>query len=129
MLDTMVSTALPRSAREWNEPMIRAFRGAGYLERKPWQRPVEWCPLGALPDDELQACLSAYPYHWQVFLFPAWEAIYANDAERDQTFAEAARVSRWASDWYERCGYQVTEVPKVGVAERCAYVLHALGAA
>ena len=24
-----------------NEPMIRAFRRAGYLERKPWQRPLE----------------------------------------------------------------------------------------
>ncbi|WP_280151955.1 GNAT family N-acetyltransferase [Piscinibacter sp. XHJ-5] len=24
-----------------NEPMIRAFRKAGYLERKPWQRPLE----------------------------------------------------------------------------------------
>jgi len=85
--------------------------------------------VGALPENELKALLSAYPYHRQVFLFPPWEAIYANDGERDQTFVEAARVYQGAYAWYERCGYEVVEVPKVGVAERCAYVLQALGAA
>ena len=82
--------------------------------------------IGALPEDELKALLSAYPYHRQVFLFPPWEAIYVNDDERDQTLAEAARVYRGAFGWYERCGYEVVEVPKVGVAERCTYVLQAL---
>jgi predicted ATPase len=84
--------------------------------------------VGALPDNELQALLSAYPYHRQAFFFPPWEAIYANDAERDQTFVEAARVHRGASEWYQRCGYELVEVPKVGVAKRCAYVLQVLGA-
>lgn len=84
--------------------------------------------VGALPDNELRAFLSAYPYHRQAFLFPPWEAIYANDAERDQTFAEATRVYRGASEWYRRCGYELVEVPKVDVAERCAYVLQVLGA-
>ena len=85
--------------------------------------------LGALPENELQGLLSEYPYHRQVFLFPPWEAIYVNDSERDQTFVEAVRVCRKASEWYQRCGYGVVEVPKVGVAERCVYVLQALGAA
>lgn len=85
--------------------------------------------VGALPANELQALLSAHPYHPQVFLFPPWEAIYANDAERDQTFIEAARVCRGASEWYRRCGYELVEVPKVGVTERCGYVLQVLGAA
>ena len=84
--------------------------------------------VGALPDNELQSLLSAYPYHRQVFLFPPWEAIYANDAERDQTFVEAARVHRGASEWYRRCGYELVEVPTVGVAQRYAYVLQVLGA-
>jgi predicted ATPase len=85
--------------------------------------------LGTLPENELQGLLSEYPYHRQVFLFPPWEAIYVNDSERDQTFVEAVRVCRKASEWYQRCGYGVVEVPKVGVAERCVYVLQALGAA
>jgi predicted ATPase len=57
-----------------------------------------------------------------VFLFPPWEAIYVNDSERDQTFVEAVRVCWKASEWYQRCGYGVVEVPKVGVAERYVYV-------
>ena len=85
--------------------------------------------LGALQDNELRAFLSAYPYHRQVFLFPPWEAIYATDAERDQTFAETARVYRAASEWYQRCGYDVLEVPRIGVGERYAYILQALGEA
>jgi predicted ATPase len=85
--------------------------------------------LGTLTNSELQRVLSAYPYHGQVFLFPPWEDIYANDAERDQTFVEAARVYRGAFEWYQRCGYEVVEVPKVGVEERCAYVLEVLAAA
>jgi predicted ATPase len=85
--------------------------------------------IGVLPHSELQAFLLAYPYHRQVFLFPPWEAIYANDAERDQTFVEAGRVYRGASEWYQRCGYEVIDVPRLGVAERCTYILQALGAA
>ena len=42
---------------------------------------------------------------------------------------EAVRVCRKAFEWYQRCGYGVVEVPKVGVAERCVYVLQALAAA
>jgi|SRR5262245_16360741 len=84
---------------------------------------------GALPESQLQAVLSAYPYHRHVFIFPPWDAIYVQDAERDQTFAEAARVYGGVSRWYRRCGYEVVEVPKVSVAQRCTYVLQVLGAA
>jgi len=84
---------------------------------------------GALQDHELQAFLARYPYHREAFLFPPWEAIYANDSERDQTFVEAERVYRGASQWYRRCGYELCEVPKGSIEERCAYVLQVLGAA
>jgi len=85
--------------------------------------------LGALPKDRMQALLAAHPYHPRVFMFPAWKAIYANDAERDQTFADAERVHRSSAHWYRRCGYDVVEVPKVDIEQRCAHVLQALGAA
>lgn len=39
-----------------------------------------------LPSGELQAMLSAYRFHAPVFILPPWEAIYANDSERDQSF-------------------------------------------
>jgi len=85
--------------------------------------------LGAMPESEVKAMLSAYRYHRQVFVFPPWEAIYVNDAERDQTFAEAERVHRDACDWYRCCGYETVDVPRAGVEARCAFVLEALDAA
>lgn len=79
-----------------------------------------------LSESELSAWLSKYPYWPKVFVFPAWRAIYTNDAERDQTFEQAEAVSRSVREWYGRCRYQIVDVPKVCVAERCAYVLQAL---
>ena len=75
---------------------------------------------------ELQELVSRYPYHRKVFVLPPWEVIYAQDAERDQTFADAVRVHAMLDAWYRRCGYDLIEVPKVSVAERCEYVLEAL---
>jgi predicted ATPase len=82
-----------------------------------------------LPEPELRALLAAYPYHREVFAFPPWEAIYTNDTARDQSFAEATRVHREVTRWYRRCGYEVVEVPRLAVSERCAYVLGRLGRA
>lgn len=67
-----------------------------------------------------------FAYHRQVFILPPWEAIYRNDAERDQTFADAIRVFGMLRDWYLRCGYEVVEVPPMGTAGRCEFVLKTL---
>jgi predicted ATPase len=48
--------------------------------------------VSPLPAGELAATLSAYPFYPLVFMLPPWEAIYTNDAERDQSFAEAIDV-------------------------------------
>ena len=79
-----------------------------------------------LQRNELAALVSQYPYSPQVFFLPPWEAIYSNDAERDQTFTEAIRVYETLAEWYRRCSYEVVEVPKGTVAERCAHVLNVL---
>ena len=75
------------------------------------------------PEHELRALLAMHPYHREVFAFPPWEAIFCNDAARDQTFDEATRVHREVTRWYRRCGYEVVEVPRLAVPERCEYVL------
>jgi predicted ATPase len=36
--------------------------------------------------------LASFPFHATVFVLPPWQAIYANDAERDQSLAEAVDV-------------------------------------
>jgi predicted ATPase len=81
-----------------------------------------------LPSTELQAMLSAYPFHRTTFVLPPWEAIYATDSERDQSFAEAIEVHAKLVRWYRSCGYVLNEVPRLPVAQRAAHVLRVLSA-
>ena len=80
-----------------------------------------------MPGEELRAILAQYPFHRLVFILPPWEAIYANDAERDQTYAEAIGVYERILRWYRFCGYDVHEVPRLPVTERARHVLRVLG--
>ena len=82
--------------------------------------------VAPLSEHELTAWLSKYQYDSQVFVFPPWEAIYANDSERDHTFEHVEAVHRGVQEWYRHCQYQILEVPRVSVSERCEYVLQAL---
>jgi predicted ATPase len=82
--------------------------------------------IAPLPAYELQAMLAAYPFHPMVFVFPPWEAIYANDSERDQSFADAVAVHEKVVRWYRSCGYNLHEVPRLPVAQRARHVLGAL---
>jgi predicted ATPase len=79
-----------------------------------------------LPSVELESTLAAYPFHATVFVLPPWEAIYATDAERDQSFAEAVDVHAKVVRWYRSCGYVLNEVPRLPVARRAEHVLHIL---
>jgi predicted ATPase len=81
-----------------------------------------------MPSEELEAMLARYPFHRVVFVLPPWEAIYTNDAERDQTYAEAVVVYEKILRWYRSCRYDVHEVPRVHVTERAKHVLRVLAA-
>jgi predicted ATPase len=83
----------------------------------------EVSPLSGL---ELNAMLSAYPFHVSVFVLPPWEAIYTVDAERDQSFAEAVNVHAKIVDWYRLCGYVLHEVPRLSPKKRAEHVLRTL---
>ena len=82
-----------------------------------------------LNESDLTMWLSTYQYWSKVFILPPWREIYSNDAERDHTFEHAESVHRITQEWYRRCGYQLIEVPRVPVAERCTYVSQALASA
>jgi predicted ATPase len=79
-----------------------------------------------LPSLGIKFILAAYPFHATVFVLPPWEVIYANDAERDQSFAEAVDVHTKVVDWYRSCGYVLNEVPCLPVARRAEHVLRIL---
>jgi len=81
-----------------------------------------------LPSIELEAMLSLYPFHATVFVLPPWEEIYANDAERDQSFADVVDVHAKIVRWYRSCGYPLNEVPCLPVAHRAGHVLRVLAA-
>jgi predicted ATPase len=79
-----------------------------------------------LPASELEAMIASYPFHGTAFVLPPWEAIYANDAERDQSFAEAVAVHTKVVRWYRSCGYALHEVPRLPLAQRAEHVLRIL---
>jgi predicted ATPase len=84
--------------------------------------------VSPMPAEELKAMLARYLFHRPVFILPPWEAIYTNDAERDQTYAEAVGVYEKLLRWYRSCGYDVHQVPCLPVTERARHVLQVLGA-
>ena len=79
-----------------------------------------------LPPNELESFVRKYPYHRRVFFLAPWEDIYTTDAERDQSLVEARRIGDRLAEWYRRCRYELIEVPKVSIAERCEHVLQAI---
>ena len=81
----------------------------------------------ALSRDETARLVQAFLYNDTVFLLPPWEAIYAMDSERDQTFEESVAVFEGMKRWYARWGYQTVEVPRAGVAARASFILEAIG--
>lgn len=58
-----------------------------------------------------------------VFIFPPWEEIYENDAERKQDFAEAIATYHEMVSAYIKFGYDLIEVPKVSVKERAQFIV------
>ncbi len=76
----------------------------------------------------LETAIREQRYGQPVFLAPAWEAIYRNDAERRQGFAEAQRTATVMAEVYRELGYRVVQLPLAGLEERAAFVLDALGA-
>ena len=82
--------------------------------------------VAPLPSDTLADMLAAYAYHPLVFVLPPWGEIYAQDAERDQSFADAVRVYDKVIEWYRSCGYTLHELPRGSVAQRAQYVLRVL---
>jgi predicted ATPase len=79
-----------------------------------------------LLEKELAAQLATFRYHAQVFVLPPWQAIYVNDAARDQSFADAVRIHALITRWCQHCGYATIEVPRLNVGERADFVVQVL---
>jgi predicted ATPase len=73
--------------------------------------------------------LNAYRYNPIVFLAPPWQEIYATDAERKQTYAEAVATYETMAEVYREYGYRSVELPKASPQERAEFVLARAGLA
>lgn len=119
-------------AREILEQDIRKFLepprsdGPIFYDRSAVEALAMLHEASPLADDELESMLSGFTFHRTVFVLPPWEAIFINDAERDQPFAHAIDVHPRISRWYRRCGYGIDEVPRLAVPERADHVLRVL---
>lgn len=67
-------------------------------------------------------------YSGPILRAPAWAAIYAQDAERIQDWQQAVASDEAVTAAWKRYGYEVTDLPMVGVDERLGFVLNALQA-
>lgn len=73
--------------------------------------------------DLLLAKCGELTYCRKVFIFPPWEEIYENDAERKQDFTEAIATFHEMVSAYIKFGYDLIEVPKVSVKERVQFIV------
>ena len=58
------------------------------------------------------------PHNRQVFFVPPWEALFANDAERQHGFEDAEGEYSYGLAAYERYGYRPWILPKTSIVER-----------
>lgn len=62
-------------------------------------------------------------YNHRIFIAPHWPEIYAHDAERKQTPAEAEATYRSMAEVYGELGYEPIALPLAPVQERVKFVL------
>jgi predicted ATPase len=63
----------------------------------------------------------------RAFIAPPWKAIYVNDAERIQTWAQAIEAYDACGAAYAAAGYELVELPLTEPKHRAAFVLEASG--
>ena len=91
---------------------------------------VGYLTLCGLPvPSHVEAATKIHPYNKRVFLAPYWDAIFAQDAERKQDRREAEATVRVMAETYSRLGYQIVELPFVGIEARADFVTDQLGLA
>lgn len=82
------------------------------------------CYLRLIGHDDSEAVTASmtYRYAQKVFLAQPWQAIYATDGERKQSFEEAVRTYNLMTKVYEECGYEIVELPLVSPPERADFI-------
>jgi len=70
-----------------------------------------------------------FRYHHRVFIAPPWKEIFAQDAERKQSFEEAQATYEALVESYSALNYELILLPRSSVEERVKFVRGMLGLA
>ena len=83
------------------------------------------CGLPVPP--HIKRAASIFRYNRQVFIAPPWTEIFAQDAERRQSFDEAQATYTAMVHVYSELGYELTHLPKSSVEDRVRFILARIG--
>ncbi len=64
-----------------------------------------------------------FRYHHRVFVAPPWPQIFAQDAERKQSFEEAQATYEVMIETYSGFGYELIPLPLDSVEQRVRFVM------
>ncbi len=75
----------------------------------------------------VERAAQTFRYHHRVFVAPPWPEIFAPDAERKQSFAEAQVTYEVMVETYSTLGYSPIPLPLESVQKRVQFVLAEIG--
>lgn len=76
--------------------------------------------------EEVNNLVDGHPYSRKIFMLPPWKEIYETDNERKQTWREAVYTFEKMKQTYLEYGYEIIEVPKDTIDNRCGFVLESI---
>jgi len=71
----------------------------------------------------LQNAVQRFSYNRTVFVAPPWPEIFQQDRERKQDLDEAQRTYQALVSTYNALSYQLIELPRLSIEDRCRFVL------
>jgi predicted ATPase len=83
--------------------------------------------LGQPVPPYVNVAVQRYRYARRVFMMPPWPELFANDAERRHSLAEAEAEYEHLLAAYQAYGYEVMVVPKASVSDRADFLEKQLG--
>lgn len=85
---------------------------------------IGYLELCGLPvPEEMHQVARSHRFNKKVFLTPPWKAIYEQDTERKQSFAEAVATYECMISIYQRLDYELILLPEATVAARVDFLL------
>ncbi|MFE7118726.1 AAA family ATPase [Streptomyces sp. NPDC057654] len=89
---------------------------------------VGYLRLEGLPvPPHVHAAAQRFRYRRRVFIAPPWPEIYAQDAERKQSYETACRTHEAMAAAYRAYGYELVPLPRASVEERVRFVTEEIG--